>query len=195
MDHEERKDDCDCPICQLRKMIESLLATGTVPVVLPPGSREGRWMHYQQSVAMLRGHASMKGKEKTTGVAKMLGLGDSYEDSTLGPLTGYQVMARQAKDTPGLAKVKDEMRMIALLISSLLSLLLEEARPLAADPNVKESRWDFYDRVAFFDALLMIRTVMLDMSGSDVNDLIFSNLDEVEEMGKLLVRCEKRTSN
>lgn len=181
------RSDCDCPICMLRKLLLGALRD---PLKFKPGSLEDRWITYQKSMAHLRGHAEEIANTKARNWARELGLDQYFKSSGLGPLTGYQLMARDATPAPTLERVKQEMKLIATLITPLLVLLLDECRSLHGLVKNKDSRWRFFDHAVYFDALLMLRTVMYDMGCSETPQML-EKLECIEEMGRLVEDCNK----
>lgn len=183
----EHNDSCWCLACALRKMLLSMMRGG---LPYPDDSAEGRWIGYQKAMAHLRGHAQETSNQRAGVWQRQLGLGQTFQASGLGPLTGYQMMARDVTLTPTIKRTQEEMRLIASLITPLLKQLLESVRPLAELVAEKDSRWRFFDHVIYFDSLLMVRTVLLDIGHAD-QDAMLENLDVIEEMGKLVAKCNQ----
>lgn len=185
--HEGRGGSCDCPLCLLRKL---LMAAMKDSLQFQPGSPEDKWITYQKAMAHLRGHAEELANGRAKGWARQLGLEEYFKSSGLGPLTGYQLMARDAKPAPTLQRVREEMKLIATLITPLMVVLLDECRSLHGLVRQKDSRWRFFDHAVYFDALLMLRTVMYDM-GCGETPLMLEKLESIEEMGRLVDECNK----
>jgi hypothetical protein len=192
MSHENGRDDCDCGYCLLRRMIEEMTSQGPPLHYIDPRSLPGRWIKYQQTIANLRAHAMRIGSKRAQDIVQVAGLDKKYEGSILGPLTGYQVIVRDAKHSEAMTKAKDEMSIIASLITPLLPGILESCRSLVPRATEEEVRWQFYDHIAMFDALVMLRTVMLDMANVDQLQAI-SDIDVLEEVGVLVEKVEHRT--